>query len=292
MGPLQAVDGGRQITLQGPRPRLVLAVLLLDPGRVVPVERLVEAIWDGEPPSSMRTQIAIAISSLRRAFREAGLDDVIETVTPGYRIKADAVRVDARIAEERVAAARHAADGGHAEEAIALYRQALALWRGPVLSGLDSSQLTTGGLRWEELRLTATEELAELELARGHHHEVAGELMALVAENPFRERLRALLMTALARSGRQAESLAVYQEGRRILADDLGLEPGRTLRELHEAILKDAPSVQQRPMPLRGPASTPKVVRAGLAAPCRHRSRHGRRRPGGLRRAAVHHSAL
>ncbi|WP_192809567.1 AfsR/SARP family transcriptional regulator [Actinomadura rudentiformis] len=283
---MQAVDGGRQIRLPGPRPRLVLAVLLLEPGRVISVDRLVETVWDGEPPASMRTQIAIAVSALRRTFREAGLGDVIETVSPGYRIKAGA-RIDACIAEEHVAAARAAAADGRAEEAAVLYRKALALWRGPVLAGLDSSRIITCGLRWEELRLTVVEELAELDLARGHHHQVAGELMALVAENPFRERLRAQLMTALARSGRQAESLAVYQEGRRILKDELGLEPGRALRDLHEAILKDAPSVQQRPTPLH--VSAPTAVRAGLAAPCRHRGRH---RAGGLRRAAVHHSGL
>ncbi|MFP3964159.1 AfsR/SARP family transcriptional regulator [Actinomadura fulvescens] len=287
MGPLQAVDGDRQIRLPGPRPRLVLAVLLLEPGRVVPVESLVEAVWDGEPPPSMRTQIAIAVSGLRRVFRDAGLGDVIETVNPGYRIKDDTVRIDARVAEERVAAARDAAADGRTDEAAELYRRALELWRGPVLSGLDSLRLTTGGLRWEELRRTAVEELAELELARGHHHEVAGDLMALVAENPFRERPRAQLMTALARSGRQAEALAVYQDGRRILAEELGLEPGRALRELHDAILKDAPSVQRQPTPLRD-TSVP-----GPAMACRQRTRHGRHgrhRAGGLRRAAVHRS--
>ncbi|MEU5876976.1 AfsR/SARP family transcriptional regulator [Spirillospora sp. NPDC047279] len=288
---MQAAEGDRRIELPGVRARLVLAMLLLEPGRVVATERLVEAIWEAEPPPSMRTQIAIAVSGLRRTFREAGLDDVIETVSPGYRLRAGAVRTDASVAEERVAAARDAATAGRTGEAVRLYHAALALWRGPVLAGLDSAPLATGALRWEELRLTGTEELAELELVRGHHHELTGDLMALVAENPFRERLRAQLMTALARSGRQAESLAVYQEGRRILSDDLGLEPGRVLRDLHEAILADAPSVQQRltsPWETMPPADRPTAPSFRLGA-CRQRPRHGRRRTGGLRRAATLH---
>ncbi|MBO2451604.1 AfsR/SARP family transcriptional regulator [Actinomadura barringtoniae] len=282
LGPMQAAGrGGRPVHLKGYRPRLLLATLVLEAGRVVSTERLGEAVWDDRPPTSMRTQVAIAVSGLRRAFRTAGVEaDVIETVRPGYRLNIGAVRIDAEAAEEAVALARDAAGAGRPDEAAERYRAALAHWRGPVLAGLDSPIVAAGGLRWTELRLTVAEELAELELARGHHHEVTGELMALVAENPLRERLRAQLMTALARAGRQAESLNAYQEGRRILDEELGLEPGRTLRDLQEAILREDPSVQQQPVAWRGRSGSCTRLRNG---PHARRTRH--RRAAGLRRA-------
>jgi len=283
LGPMQAAGrGGRSVHLKGYRPRLLLATLLLDAGRVVSTERLGEAVWDDRPPTSMRTQVAIAVSGLRRAFRVAGIEaPVIETVRPGYRVNIAAVRIDAEVAEEAVALAREAAGAGRADEAAERYRAALALWRGPVLAGLDSPIVAAGGLRWTELRLTAAEELAELQLARGHHHEVTGELMALVAENPLRERPRAQLMTALARAGRQAESLEVYQDGRRILDEELGLEPGRALRDLQEAILREDPFVQQLPMAWAADrnSSCSRLTNG-------HHARHSRHhRAAGLRRA-------
>ena len=239
MGALQGTVGGRPLRLGGRRSQLVLASLLLAPGRVVPVERLIEAVWGAAPPVSARTQIAIAVSGLRRAVGDTATS-VIETVPPGYRLRADAAWIDTRTVQERVAEGRAAAAAGRLDEAVLFYRGALTQWRGPVLNGLDRSNIAPAVLPWEELRLSLHEEAAEIDLARGRHRTLAGTLMPVVAEEPYRERLRYLLMMALVRAGRRSEALAVYREGRRLLADELGLEPGHGLRILHEAILRNA----------------------------------------------------
>jgi DNA-binding SARP family transcriptional activator len=245
LGPLRAEVGGEPVDLGGRRARLVLAALLLEPDRPVPVERLVDVVWRDRPPASARTQVAIAVSGLRRAFRCAGCSwHVIETVRPGYRLPMQAGSIDALEAEERIAAARRAVTGGRPAEAADLFRGALALWEGPVLPGLAGTPIEPVALRWEELRLTAVEEAAQVELVLGRHRELVGELMGPVGEQPFRERLRALLMIALARAGRQSEALDVYREGRRVMDDELGLEPGRELRDLHTAILRGDPPTQ------------------------------------------------
>ena len=262
LGPLRADVRQGPVALGGGRARLVLAALLLDPGRTVPVDRLVETVWDGEPPASARTRIAIAVSGLRRAFRDAGCTHrVIETVEPGYRIPADAGTVDALVADRRIGQARAAVRAGRHREAAERYRSALSLWDGPVLAGLDRGLIVAGALRWEELRLTALEEAAEVELRLGRHHRLIDDLRGPVAEHPFRERMRALLMVALARSGRQSEALEIYRAGHRILTRELGVEPGRELRALHEAILRDEvtelpgfPVHDDRTAPAAGPA--------------------------------------
>ncbi|WP_116024384.1 AfsR/SARP family transcriptional regulator [Thermomonospora umbrina] len=266
LGPVQAVSGGRAVELGGRRARLVLAALSLDPGRVVSVDRLMAAVWGDRPPASARTQIAGSVSRLRRALRDPG---AVETAHPGYRLPVDAVRLDSREAERLVTRAREAAASARPDEAAGMFRAALALWRGPVLAGLDSPALAPAALRWEELRLAAVEEAAELDVALDRSREVVAELMPLVAEHPFRERLRALLMTALHREGRQAEALALYRDGRRILDEDLGLEPGRELRRLHDAILRDD---------LPGPRGHGRVRGEGACREGRSRRRSPRRR--------------
>ena len=249
LGPLRAEVRGAPVDLGGGRARLVLAALLLEPDRPVPVERLVDVVWPDSPPASARTQIAIVVSSLRRAFRGAGRDQVIETVRPGYRVPAEAGTIDAREAETRLAAARRDAVAGRLTGAAGRFRSALALWDGPVLAGLGGPHIEAGAARWEEVRLTAVEEAAQVELALGRHSDLVGDLLALVAEHPYRERLRALLMMALARAGRQRDALDVYREGGRVLRDELGLEPGRELRDLHVAILRDDPSTHPPAVP-------------------------------------------
>lgn len=235
-GPLRAGVEERPVDLGGGRARLVLAALLLEADRTVPVDRLVDVVWPGEPPASARTQIAMAVSGLRRAFRCAR--HVIDTVRPGYQVSGV---IDARVAERLIAGARRDAAAGRPARASEGFRGALALWNGPVLAGLDRPVIAAGALRWEELRLTAIEEYARVELALGRHHELVGELMVPVAEHPYRERLRALLMVALARAGRRGEALDVYHDGRRRLDEELGLRPGRELRDVHTAVLRDDP---------------------------------------------------
>ncbi|WP_344587520.1 AfsR/SARP family transcriptional regulator [Actinomadura vinacea] len=276
LGPLRAGVRQGPVDLGDGRARLVLATLLLEAGRVVPVERLVEAVWDEDPPASARPQVAIAVSSLRRAFRDAGCTHrVIETAQPGYRVPLGADTVDAVTAERRIAAARAAVRAGRHHEAAERFGAALALWDGPVLAGLERALILAAALRWEELRLTVTEEAAEVELALGRHHELVGRLMGPVIEHPFRERLRVLLMLALVRSGRQGEALEVYRDARRILSRELGLEPGRELRELYQAILSDDLSIHRRPFtaPEAGPPST---SRGCTGAVPRSRSRRWR----------------
>lgn len=240
LGPLEADVAGRQVSLGGRRPRDVLAALALAAGQPVTVDQLVAAVWGEDLPASAREMVSVHVSGLRKAFARAGCDgEVIETTSGGYRLRTDTVRTDVAAAEDLVARARDLTGSGRKQEAASLLREARALWRGPVLDAPETAALRTGAIRLEELRLTVAEDLADLDVASGHHDRVAGELRALVAEHPLRERMRALLMRALWQAGRQADALAVYAEGRRLLADELGLEPGRELRRLYEAILSD-----------------------------------------------------
>ena len=234
LGPLHARVGDRAVRVGGRRAQTVLAALTLEMDRAVGVDRLIDVVWADEPPGSARTQVAITVSALRRCLGRAGGDpSAIETAHGAYRLRGTAVRLDASAAEALVRRARGAA----ADRAAGLYRSALALWRGPVLAGLTGPVMNAARMRWEETRLTVAEELAAVELCRGRHHEVTGDLMAIVAEHPYRERPRAQLMTALSRAGRRAEALAVYRDGRRVLTGELGIEPGDELRDLHQTIL-------------------------------------------------------
>lgn len=243
LGAIEASVDGRDVPLGGQRPRLLLAALLLNAGRTVGTEELVDAVWDTRPPSSARTQLAIHVSGLRKAFAAAGATArVIETAGHGYRLDTTEVQVDAVTAERLVGEVRDgAAAPAPPAETVERLRSALALWRGKVLGGLRTPALEPAVRRLEELRLYAAEELFDIELAAGRHHELIGELSALLGEAPLRERMRAQLMTALWRAGRQAEALETYREGRRLLVDELGLEPGPDLRRLEEAILADDP---------------------------------------------------
>ncbi|ASU84441.1 AfsR/SARP family transcriptional regulator [Nocardiopsis gilva YIM 90087] len=266
LGTLEARAEGRRLSIGGRRAQLAMAALLLRPGRVVPVDQLMAVLWEDWPPASARTQVSIVMSGLRRTFRAAGSEsEIIETRDAGYRLRSERVRIDTLTAERRVTEARRAMREGRTVEAARGLRAALALWRGPVLGGLDVPGFAAPIRRWEELRWRMAEELAEAELALGHHHEQIGDLTSLVAEAPYNERVRALLMTALARAGRQADALAVYRDGRRVLDEELGLEPGRALRELHAAILRDDPAVggpdgPARPAPGIRPAQLPQAV--------------------------------
>lgn len=241
LGPLEAAVEGCPVPLGGTRQQLLLAALLLEAGRVIHVDRLVFAVWGDEPPPSARRLISVHVSGLRKAFRRAGCDEVIETVTGGYRLRSDAVRLDAAVAEELVGSARTAAAAGDGAGASARFREALDLWRGPVLDALRTPAIAQGAASWEEMRLVAFEEWAHLELALGRHLELVEQLTYVVAESPLRETPRALLMEALWRSGRRSEALEAYDDGHRLLVDELAMEPGDRLRELRETILRSEP---------------------------------------------------
>ncbi|MQA81103.1 MAG: tetratricopeptide repeat protein [Streptosporangiales bacterium] len=270
LGPLEVLVGGRPVALGGRRPRALLATLLLDAGRVVPTERLTAAVWGDELPGSVRAQVSIHVSALRRALERAGCaHPMIETVPGGYLVRTDALRLDADEARRCLDEARDAVDKGFVDKAAELLRYALSSWRGPVLaeltgSDITGSSLTTGAARLEELRLTIAEEWADVELGRGGHRAVSGELRALVAEHPLRERLRARLMRALAESGRQSEALDAYREGRRVLVDELGVEPGAELRRVEQAVLTGEIGPATRP-----DESTPGGPASGDTVPAR-----------------------
>ena len=236
LGPLEVLDEELTLDVAGPKQRALLAVLLLNANQVVSKDGLIDSLWGDEPPSTASKAIQVYVSQLRRVLGKRRL----ETKAPGYLLR---VRDD-ELDLYRFEMLREQAKDADEKTASALLQEALALWRGPPLgefaydgfAGLEIARL-------EELRLICLEERIEADLALGRHAELVAEVEGLVAEHPLRERLRAQLMLALYRSGRQAEALEVYQDGRRVLVGELGIQPGKSLRELEQAILQQDPSV-------------------------------------------------
>ncbi|MEV4100761.1 BTAD domain-containing putative transcriptional regulator [Nonomuraea sp. NPDC049649] len=229
LGPLRVEDGPEP----GPaKHRALLAALLLSAGTAVPVERLISMLWGDRPPASAESVLRVYVSALRK------LVGGITTVPGGYLLEVERDAVDCHRFERLVGEARQVREAGGYTEAAAGLRDALALWRGEALAGVDSAELRRSyAVPLEELRLTALEERVDLDLRLGRGGEVVGELRALVNSHPLRERAWAQLMAALHQAGRRSEALAAYQEARRVLVDELGLEPGAELREAHERVL-------------------------------------------------------
>ncbi|MEV0592500.1 AfsR/SARP family transcriptional regulator [Nonomuraea cavernae] len=243
LGPIELLSDGRQVPLGGAKPRVLLATLLLAPCRVITVERLIEAIWQDDPPASARGVLQTYVASLRRAFAGAGLPEVIVSHRLGYAAEVPPDSLDKDVFERLVEQGRRAArDGGH-REAAQSFRAALALWRGPALGGIGDTYLRAEAARLEELRLAALEERIAADLAMGQDDGLVDELSKLVTAHPARERLRRDLMVLLYQAGRQADALATYQQGRRVLVEELGIEPGPELRRVHESILRSDPAL-------------------------------------------------
>ena len=239
LGPVEALDGERRLPLGGPKQRALAGVLLLAAGRVVPRDELVEAVWPEGPPGSAAAAVQVYVSRLRKALPAGRL----ETRPPGYLLRLEAGELDAERFERLADEGRRAL--GHDEAtAAARLRDALALWRGPVLGGLElGGSARAEAHRLEELRATVLGDRVDAELALGLHHQLVGELEALLDRDPLRERLRGQLMLALYRAGRQAEALDAYHQGRRALRETLGIEPDAALRRLHTAILRQSPEL-------------------------------------------------
>ena len=236
LGPVQAVRAGREVRLGGPRQRAVLALLVLEAGRVVPAGRLVEELWRGSPPPGAAVTLRSYVSRLRSALAP---EVPVVSRGGGYSVGLGDGGLDVDRFERLVAAGHDALAGGRAVAAGARFREALGLWRGPALADvLEVESLALEAARLEELRLAVVEARVEADLASGLHAEVTGELERLVAEHPLRERLWWLLMLGLYRGGRQAEALAAYRRARAMLAQELGLEPGEELRQLEQAVLR------------------------------------------------------
>jgi DNA-binding SARP family transcriptional activator len=259
LGPLEVSEQNRSVALGGLKQRSLLAVLLLHANEIVATDRLIADLWGETPPATVAKSIQSYVSRLRREFGA----DRLTTRPPGYVLHIGPDELDLAVFERLRAEARRAEPARAADK----LRAALALWRGPPLADLAYEPFAqTEIMRLEELRLATLEERIDADLACGRHADLVGELEALAAAHPLRERLRAQLMLAFYRSGRQAEALQVYRAAQRELADELGLEPGEELRRLERAIVLGA--IRTRPA-ATPPAPTVLVRRgagqAGLA---------------------------
>jgi DNA-binding SARP family transcriptional activator/tetratricopeptide (TPR) repeat protein len=267
LGPLQVGGETAEVALGGRTQRTVLAVLLANSGQLVPLEYVVDAVWDDSPPATAKRQIQNYVAALRRLVAAGAGRPMIVTDGPGYRIVLDDGDLDAAVFACRVAAARELAGRGQPAEAAAEFRSALGLWRGPALFGLTGRIIEAAAAGLDDQRLAATEECVDLELRLGRHGGLVGELTELVAANPLRERLVGQLMLALYRSGRQADALQAYHRLRTTLADDMGVDPAAELQRTYTAILANDPAAAAPPGPPVDPAAGPPPARSGAGPP-------------------------
>ena len=262
LGPLEVSRDGALIDVGARKQRALLALLLLNANRVVPTERLIDELWGDTPPETARSALQVYIAGLRKAL--GGEGSALRTRAPGYVLNVEPGALDL----DRFTALRAEAQAaGDEERRSALLREALELWRDTPLADLTTEPFAAKAIAWlEQLLLDVLDQQIDADLALGRNAALIPELEALVAEHPYRERLRAQLMLCLYRSGRQSDALSSYQAARRTLADDLGLEPGPELRELEAAILRQDPALSldgTRPG-LEAPAERPRQRRWAL----------------------------
>jgi DNA-binding SARP family transcriptional activator len=263
LGPLEVSDETGDLLLGGQKQRAVLALLLLDANRVVSTDRLIDALWGESPPRTAATSLQNFVSQLRKTLGP----ETVETRPPGYVLRASPEQIDLerfqRLVEDARSHDAHARAKG--------LREALSLWRGPALADFRfDAWAETEIARLEEVRLAVVEERIAAELDAGRHAALVGELESLVAQHPVRERLRAQLMLALYRSGRQTEALDVYQQARRWLIEQLGIEPSNELQELHGAILRQEAGLRlggRRPASDDHLAEVTETILAGRVVP-------------------------
>jgi DNA-binding SARP family transcriptional activator len=252
LGPLQVAANGTLLQLGGAKQRAVLALLLLNPNEVVSVDRLIDELWGDSPPESAPNMLQGYVSHLRKTLepeRGRGEHELIVSRAPGYMLQ---IRRDQLDAErfERLASEGRRLLVDDADAAAERLGAALALWRGPALDDLAYEAFARADIdRLDELRLAVLEDRIDADLALGRHDDLVGELRELVDRYPLRERFRAQLMAALYRCGRQADALEVYRDGRCVLLDELGIEPGPALRHLEQAILRQDPALGAPPPP-------------------------------------------
>ena len=240
LGSLEVVDRDGRLVLGAPKQRALLAVLLLRRGEPVSSDRLIDEVWGDQPPATATKLVHGYVSSLRKVLG----DGLLLTEGRGYVLRVLPGQLDVDRFEALVARGREALEGGDPLTAASVLRDALAVWRGPALADFAYEPFAQAEIaRLEESRLAALEDRVDADLASGEQARLVGELEGLVREHPLRERLRAQLMLALYRSGRQADALQAYQDARRELLDGLGLEPGGALQELERAILAHDPGV-------------------------------------------------
>jgi predicted ATPase/DNA-binding SARP family transcriptional activator len=248
LGPLEAVAAGGVLPLGPPKQRSLLAALLLHANQVVPTDRLIDLLWGEEPPASAAHAVQVYVSGLRKVLSGETGDEAILTRPGGYELRADDESVDLRRFERLVDEGRRRVAAGDRAAGAARLSKAFGLWRGPPLADFTYEEFAQPEIRrLEELRLVAWEAYAEAEVAQGRHQDVVPHLQRLAGEHPLREGPSRLLMLALYRSGRQAEALRAYQDHRRALGEELGLEPSARLQALETAILLQEPTLDLTP---------------------------------------------
>ena len=258
LGPLQVSTGSADASITAGRDRIVLAMLLLHAGRIVGVEELIDAVWDDNPPVTARGQLQTCVSRLRRTLPRA----TILTDPAGYGIEAGDDELDA-VAFSALMAQGRALLSADRDTARRIFRQALDLWNGPALAGIDSRAVRQAAAVLDEHHAVAIEDWVDLELDGGRDRDLVAELTGLVERFPLRERLRGQLMLTLSRVGRQADALAEYRRVRQVLRVELGIEPGAELQELHRQILTgEVAGVAPTPGPLPARSLPPPRIRA------------------------------
>lgn len=250
LGLLEVRDENGEVALGGPKPRAVLAMLLLNANKPLSRERLAIGLWGEEAPQSTVKTVHVHVSRLRKALGDVA---ILETTPAGYRLCVDDSELDSACFDRLVDDARRAHERGRFEDAAQLLRDALALWRGPPLADLVAEPFAPVEIaRLEEQRLAAIEARVAADLASARDEEIVPELHQLVAEHPQRERLTGYLMLALYRCGRQSAALEAYRTLRAVLVEEVGLEPGPELRRLHDEVLRQEPSLDLEPLLRRG----------------------------------------
>ncbi|MBB5912169.1 DNA-binding SARP family transcriptional activator [Nocardia transvalensis] len=237
LGPLE-IDGDADMPrLDSYRQRAVLGMLALNANRTTSIESLTDAVWDGEPPATARSQIQICVSGLRRVITDSHCQAAIETRAPGYRLVIDGADLDSARFDELTAQARVQENDGNLTGALVALRMALGLWRGPVLANVPGDRIQRIAYPLTERRVAAELSRFRIELALGRAWEIVPDLQAHVDAHPLWEEAYGYLMLALHRCGRPAEALEVYQRARDTLIQQVGLEPSEDLRQLERAIL-------------------------------------------------------
>ncbi|MEW2380412.1 BTAD domain-containing putative transcriptional regulator [Micromonospora sp. NPDC047812] len=239
LGPVGAWKGDSEVALDGAKQRTVLAALLLAEGRTVPDTRLCELLWGERPPATFAAQLYNYVSRLRKYL---GAEVDIVRQWSGYQLRIGAARLDLDEFERLAEAGREALRDGRYAEAAERLHAAMSLWRGPALSNVTEHLAAAEAHRMAEVRMAVLESRIEADLRLGRHVRLVPEITQLVAEHPLHEGLRSQLMTALLHSDRQADALAAYHEGRRVLADELGVDPGPLLTEAYRSILAGPPA--------------------------------------------------
>jgi len=248
LGPVEVTASGRPLELSGARARAVLATLIVHANHVVAAEQLLDELWPLQPADKALASLQVRMSELRKVLRSAADSpgaDRLSTRPPGYLLRVTPAELDSCRFTELTAAAAAVMAGGNPAMALHRLDEALRMWRGPALAGIDAPSVRTEAGRLEELRLAALEARAEALLECGKFGDAIVELETLTAAHPLRERLWSLRMLALYRAGRQADALRAYRDLRAILARELAIEPGPPLRDLHTGILRQDPALDR-----------------------------------------------